>query len=176
MRFGPIDIVGAFVIEPERHVDERGSFARTFCVDELAAHGIHDDFPQGNLSHNTSRGTLRGLHYEVQPTNESKLVTCTHGEIHDVIVDVRPGSPTEGVVCAVHLTRDNGRTLYVPSGCAHGFLTLVDDVDVSYRMGARFRSDAGRGIRWDDPAFAIEWPFEPVVISERDATYPDYAG
>jgi dTDP-4-dehydrorhamnose 3,5-epimerase len=162
------------IIDLDRLEDDRGFFARTSCADELAAHGVHDSFPQSNLSHNRLRGTLRGMHYTVAPSQESKLIRCVAGAIHDVIVDLRPGSATRGQSLAVQLTRDNGRALYVPPGCAHGFLTLVDDTDVLYQMGDVFRPDTGRGLRWNDPVVAGEWPFAPVVISDRDATYPDY--
>ncbi len=164
------------MVDLDRAEDERGFFARTSCRDEFAAQGIDVQFPQSNLSHNDRRGTLRGLHYNVAPSTESKLVRCLTGAIHDVIVDLRVGSPTWLRWYAVELSRANGRALFIPVGCAHGFLTLEDDTDVLYEMGDVYRPDTARGVRWDDPAFGIEWPFEPSVISERDAAYTDFDG
>ncbi len=166
-------VPGVFVLELERHTDERGFFARSFCVDELARAGLHTDFPQGNVSSNERRHTLRGLHYNAAPHGEVKIVGCTAGAILDVAVDLRAGSPTRFQWCAVELTPASGAQLYIPAGFAHGFLTLADHTDVTYRMGARYRPDAARGVRWDDPRLAIAWPARPAVISERDATYPD---
>jgi dTDP-4-dehydrorhamnose 3,5-epimerase len=164
---------GVFLIELERHADERGFFARSFCVDELARAGLHGDFPQGNVSYNHRRHTLRGMHYQAAPHGEVKIVGCTAGAILDVVVDLRAESPTRLAWCAVELTPASGAQLYIPAGFAHGFLTLADDTEVSYRMGARYVPDAARGLRWDDPRLAIAWPARPAVISERDATYPD---
>lgn len=174
MRFSVTAVQGALVIDADRQSDDRGFFVRTFCVDEFAAAGISDTFPQSNLSHNDRRATLRGMHGETPPSAESKVVRCTVGVIHDVVVDLRPESPTFLRSAAVELSRTNGRALYIPPGCAHGFVTLVDDTDVEYLMGARYRPGAGVGFRWDDPAFAIDWPIEPLVISERDRTYADF--
>lgn len=158
----------------ERHDDDRGSFARTWCADEFAAHGLPTEFPQCNLASNRSRGTLRGMHFEPLPSGESKLVRCTVGAVFDVVIDLRPGSRTQHRSVGIELSRANGRALFVPPGCGHGYLTLVDDTDVWYHMGAPFRPGAGRGIRWNDPAFDIRWPFAPIVVAERDATYADY--
>ena len=176
MRFSPTALAGAFVIDLDRHHDERGFFARTACVDEFAAHGVEVSFPQANVSHNTRRGTLRGMHYAVAPAAESKLVRCVVGAVYDVIVDLRVGSPTRHQWFGVELSRANGRAMYVPNGVAHGFLTLMDDTDVMYLMGDVHRPETSRGVRWDDPLLAIEWPFEPTVISDRDRTYPDADG
>lgn len=162
-----------FLIELERRGDERGWFARSFCVDELARAGLHTDFPQGNVSSNARRHTLRGMHYQAAPHGEVKIVGCAAGAILDVVVDLRPGSPTRLSWCAVELTPASGAQLYIPAGFAHGFLTLADSTEVTYRMGARYVPEAGRGVRWDDPRLAIAWPARPAVISERDATYPD---
>lgn len=162
------------IVDVERQEDERGFFARVGCVDEFAASGITEQFPQVNLSHNAHRGTLRGMHYAVAPAAESKVVRCVVGAIHDVVVDVRPGSPTFGRWLGIDLSRANGRALYIPPGLAHGFLTLADDTDVLYLMGDVFRPESARGMRWDDPRFAVQWPFAPVVISERDRSYPDF--
>jgi dTDP-4-dehydrorhamnose 3,5-epimerase len=166
---------GVLIIDVERNEDERGFFARVGCVDEFAANGIIEQFPQVNLSHNARRGTLRGMHYAVSPAVESKVVRCVSGAIHDVVVDVRPGSPTFGQWLGVELSRINGRALYIPAGLAHGFLTLDDNTDVLYQMGDVFRPDSAHGFRWDDPLFGVQWPFEPIVISDRDRTYADFA-
>jgi dTDP-4-dehydrorhamnose 3,5-epimerase len=174
MKFTALRLAGAFLIELEPHTDERGFFARTFCDEEFARHGLPTRFPQNNLSRNTRAGTLRGMHYAVAPSEESKVVRCAAGAIHDVIIDLRPGSPTQGQWIAAELTGENGRALYVPSGFAHGFLTLVDDTDVLYQMGDVFRPETARGLRWNDPRFAVAWPREPAVISARDASYPDF--
>jgi len=164
---------GVFLIELERHGDDRGFFARSFCADELARAGLHTDFPQGNVSFNRRRHTLRGMHYQAAPHGEVKIVGCTAGAILDVVVDLRAGSPTRLGWCAVELTPATGAQLYIPAGFAHGFLTLADDTVVHYRMGARYVPDAARGVRWDDPRLEIAWPGRPAVISERDASYPD---
>ncbi len=173
MRLLQTDLDGAFVVELDRKEDDRGFFARIWCADEFAALGIDVTFPQANLSRNARRGTLRGMHFSVAPANESKLVRCSSGAIHDVIVDLRRGSPTLYQSFATQLSRLDGKALFVPPGFAHGFLTLEDDTDVMYLMGDRFQPDLHRGARWDDPLFGIDWPFEPEVLSERDASYPD---
>lgn len=173
MRFTPTSIAEAWLIDVERHGDERGSFARAFCEDEFSAHGLPTAFPQCNLSSNTSRHTLRGMHYNAAPFAESKLVRCVRGAIFDAIVDLRRSSPTRLQWFAAELSADNGRALFVPEGCAHGFLTLDDNSDVYYHMGQRYVADAARGFRWDDPLIGIDWPAPPAVISDRDASYPD---
>jgi dTDP-4-dehydrorhamnose 3,5-epimerase len=174
MRFEPLPLEGAWIIELERNVDERGSFARTFCEQEFAEHGLPIHYPQCNLSTNRRTGTLRGMHANIHSKSESKLVRCVRGAIFDVIIDVRPDSPSHHQWAGVELTADNGRALFVPEGFAHGFLTLADETDVYYHMGAVFQPSAARGFRWDDPAFGVTWPQPPTVISERDATYPDF--
>jgi dTDP-4-dehydrorhamnose 3,5-epimerase len=176
MRFESSELPGAYVIDLEPRADERGFFARTFCERELAEHGLPTRFPQCNLSRNRSAGTLRGMHFEALPSNESKLVRCVRGAIYDVIVDLRPSSPTRRRWLAVELTSESGRALFVPSGFAHGFLTLLDETDVLYHMGDFFRPEAARGFRYDDPFFAIKWPSAPRVISPRDAEYADFDG
>ena len=173
MRFIEQRLPGVFLIELERRTDDRGFFARSFCVDELARAGLHTEFPQGNVSFNARRHTLRGMHYNAAPHGEVKIVGCTAGAIFDVVVDLRAGSPTRLGWCAVELTQASGAQLYIPAGFAHGFLTLADDTEVAYRMGAPYVPEAARGVRWDDPRLAITWPTRPVVVSERDATYPD---
>ena len=164
---------GVYLIELERRADERGFFARSFCVDELAAAGLHTDYPQGNVSFNTRTHTLRGMHYQAAPHGEVKIVGCTAGAILDVVVDLRRGSPSFLQWCAVELTPASGAQLYIPAGFGHGFLTLADDTEVSYRMGTRYVPEAARGLRWDDPRIGITWPARPAVISARDATYRD---
>jgi dTDP-4-dehydrorhamnose 3,5-epimerase len=175
MIFSPLRLPGAFVIDLEPRRDERGFFARTWCQREFEAHGLTTQMVQANLSHNLRAGTLRGLHYQANPFAEAKLVRCTRGAIWDVIVDVRPDSPTQRQWLGVELTAENYRMLYVPEGFAHGFLTLVDDVEVSYQVSQFYTPGAERGLRWDDPALSITWPQPVRVISEKDARWPDYA-
>ena len=175
MRFVETTLPGAFLIELEQREDERGSFARTWCRDEFAAHGLSTEVAQCSLSRNTRAGTLRGLHFQAAPHQEVKLVRCTRGAIFDVIVDLRPGSETEGRWLGVELSGESGRTLYVPKGFAHGFQTLVDDSEVLYMMSDAYVPEASTGVRWDDPAFGIEWPEATErTISERDLAWPDY--
>jgi dTDP-4-dehydrorhamnose 3,5-epimerase len=174
MNFTELKLPGVFLVQLSVNVDERGFFARTFCEEELAAHGLPTRFPQCNLSRNTLAHTLRGLHFEAPPSAESKLVRCSSGAIYDVAVDLRPGSPTRFDWVAAELTAESGDALFIPAGYAHGFLTLTDGTDVFYHMGSTFRPGAGRGARWDDPRFGVDWPAPPRVISERDATYPDF--
>jgi dTDP-4-dehydrorhamnose 3,5-epimerase len=164
-------LAGAFILDIERVEDERGFFARTFCADELRAHGLEPDVAQCSVSFNHARGTLRGLHYQDAPHEEVKIVRCTRGAIWDVIADPRRDSPTYRRWIAVDLTADNRRALYIPRGLAHGFITLSEDAEVFYMMGSQYVAGAARGIRWDDPAFAIDWPIAPAVMSDRDRTY-----
>ncbi|MBK5222595.1 MAG: dTDP-4-dehydrorhamnose 3,5-epimerase [Acidimicrobiia bacterium] len=173
MRFESTSLDGVTIVELEPHVDERGAFARTFCEAEFADAGLPVAFPQCNLSINHLRGTLRGMHYSAGSHGESKLVRCVRGAVLDVVVDIRPDSPTRLRWVAVELSADNRRALFVPEGFAHGFITLADDSDVYYHMGATYRPEAARGFRWDDPSVGIDWPSPPVVISEADASYPD---
>jgi dTDP-4-dehydrorhamnose 3,5-epimerase len=168
---------GAFEIAPEPHGDERGSFARTFCVDEFAAHGLNPRVVQCNVSYNRTRGTLRGMHYQEAPYAEAKLIRCASGALYDVIVDLRDGSPTFGEWIGVELRGAPGkpsRMLYVPEGFAHGFLTLEDDTEIVYQMSALYVPGSARGFRWNDDRFGIEWPEAIHVMSERDRTYPDF--
>lgn len=164
-------LAGAFLLDIERFEDERGFFARTFCGDELRAHGLESNVAQCSVSFNHARGTLRGLHYQDAPHEEVKIVRCTRGAIWDVIVDLRRESGTYRRWTAVELTADNRRALYIPRGMAHGFITLSDDTEVFYMMANPYVAGAARGLRWDDPAFAIDWPIAPSVMSERDRTY-----
>jgi dTDP-4-dehydrorhamnose 3,5-epimerase len=174
MIFNMTKLSGACVIEIEPRADERGHFARTFCEQEFAAHGLPVRFPQCNLSFNRRAGTLRGMHFQAAPQREAKLVRCTRGAIYDVIVDLRVGSPTRFDWIGVELTSENASGLYIPEGFAHGFITLVDATEVFYHMSDFHRPEGARGVRWNDPRFGIRWPREPDVISERDATYPDF--
>lgn len=173
MRFQETTLPGVLLVELERRLDERGFFARTSCERELAARGLAARFPQCNVSFNTRAYTLRGMHYQAAPDGEVKLVRCTAGAIWDVVVDLRPGSPTRLRWYGVELTAEAHNQLYVPAGCAHGFLTLRDATEVSYQMGTFYVAAAARGFRWDDPLVGIRWPARPAVISERDRTYPD---
>jgi dTDP-4-dehydrorhamnose 3,5-epimerase len=175
MLLSPLDVAGAYLVELEPKVDERGFFARTFCEDEFRTRGLTTRFPHTNLSRNTARGTLRGMHYTVSPSQESKLVRCTAGAIYDVLLDVRSDSPTFAKWATVELSRENARAVFIPAGVAHGFLTLLGDTDVFYQMGDIYRAETARGLRWNDETFGLGWPFAPSVISERDASYPRFA-
>jgi dTDP-4-dehydrorhamnose 3,5-epimerase len=165
-------ICGAWLIEPVRKVDQRGHFMRTFCSEEFAEFGLETSFVQRSVSFNTHRGTLRGLHFQEGDNTETKLVRCTRGAIFDVIVDLRPNEPTFFQFACVELLPDRANMLYVPAGCAHGFLTLDDESEVYYEITPPYRPDASVGIRWNDPILAIPWPFQPVVMSERDQKLP----
>ena len=175
MLFEPLAVEGAFRVTLDVHGDARGGFARTFCIDEFAAAGLDFTPVQCNLSRNPVQGTLRGMHFQLPPHEEAKLVHCVRGAIFDAIVDLRPGSANFGSAAWVDLTDANDTLLYIPAGCAHGFLTMRPDSEVFYYMGRRFAAGAGAGIRWDDPALGIPWPAAPIVISERDAGYPTLA-
>ena len=174
MIFTETGLPGACVVEMERHEDERGFFARSWCRREFEAHGLKTDLVQCNVSRNRVRGTLRGLHYQIAPHEEAKLVRCTRGAIYDVVVDLRPGSSSFLQHFGTVLSADNLRGLYVPDGCAHGFVTLADDAEVFYQMSAFYVAEASRGVRWNDPAFGIVWPEPVVVMSDRDRGYPDF--
>ena len=173
MRFRPTPLGGAVVVELERHEDDRGFFARTYCDREFAAAGLPTAWPQQNLSHNNRAGTLRGMHYNAAPHHEAKLVRCVNGAIWDAVVDLRPGSPTRLQWFGVEISAEAGNALYVPEGFAHGFITLRDQTDVYYLMGKLFQGAVARGFRWNDPRIGIAWPAEPRVIADRDRTYPD---
>lgn len=172
MQFRPLSIAGAMVVEVERREDSRGFFARSFCRDEFAAQGLPPDFVQCNLSWNARRGTLRGMHFQRAPSREGKLVRCTAGAIWDVVLDLRPDSPTYLRWEAAELTASNRRALYIPPGLAHGFQTLADDTEVFYQMTDMYAPDLADGVRWNDPAFGIDWPVADPILSERDAAYP----
>lgn len=174
MKFRPTTLPGAFVIELEPRRDPRGLFARTWCRRELAQQGLETAVEQCSLSFNPRAGTLRGMHYQAPPHGEVKIVRCTRGALYDVIVDLRPSSPAFRRWFGVELSADNRRMLYIPEGVAHGFLTLVPDTEVSYQMSRVHVPEAARGVRWNDPAFAIDWPAPVECLSERDRSYPDF--
>ncbi len=174
MKFARTPIAGGWLLALEPIEDERGFFARTFCAEEFAEHGLDSELVQCSVSFNHRRGTLRGMHYQAAPHEEGKLVRCTRGAIWDVIVDLRPDAPSFRQHCGARLDEVNRLAVWVPPGVAHGFLTLTDDAEVFYQMSVAFEPSAARGVRWNDPAFAIDWPAEPAVISERDAGYPDF--
>lgn len=174
MRLIAQKIAGVFFVEAEPHRDERGSFARIFCVQEFAAAGIAFTTAQINLSGNARRYTLRGLHYQDPPFAEAKFVRAVKGRAFDVVVDLRKESPTHRHWLSVELDSARMNGVFVPEGCAHGFLTLEDDTDILYQMGRVHVDGHARGVRWNDPAFAIAWPATPAVIAPRDANYPDY--
>jgi dTDP-4-dehydrorhamnose 3,5-epimerase len=176
MIFTESALPGAYVVEMERIEDDRGFFARSFCADEFAARGLPANMPQCSVSFNSRRATLRGLHYQGEPHAEDKLVRCTAGAIFDVIVDLRPSSVTRRRWIGLELTAENRRALFVPKGFAHGFMTLTDTTEVLYMMSVPYAPGFARGVRWNDPALAIDWPFEPQHITDRDAGYPLLGG
>lgn len=172
--FTPTPLPGALLIEPESREDHRGSFTRIFCVEEFAAHGLETRLVQSSLSYNHRRGTLRGMHFQAAPREEVKVVRCVRGAIHDVIIDLRPDSPTYMKHFAAVLSAENRRALYIPKGFAHGFQTLEDGSEVLYQMSEFYSPEHARGVRWNDPAFGIDWPIADPIILDRDASYPDY--
>jgi dTDP-4-dehydrorhamnose 3,5-epimerase len=174
MIFTETQLRGAFVIDIEKKEDERGFFARTFCEREFAEHGLETRFVQCSISHNTRKGTLRGLHYQAGPCEEVKLVRCTAGALYDVIVDLRRDSPTFKKSFGAELSADNCRLLYIPKQFAHGFQTLQDHTEILYQMTQFYSPESARGVRWNDPAFGIQWPPDERIINERDQKYPDF--
>ncbi len=172
MIFTPMALEGVWQIDLERRVDPRGYFARFYCADEFAAHGLPTRFVQCNASFNAQRGTLRGLHWQNEPYAEGKLVRCTRGAIFDVAVDLRKTSPTRYRWVGTELSEQNGRALYIPPGFAHGFQTLEDDSEVFYQMTEAYHADLARGVRWDDPMFGIAWPVAVPILSDRDLSLP----
>ena len=172
MRFTETRLKGAFIIEPERLEDERGFFARTFCQKEFEAHGLNPRLVQCNISYNKHKGTLRGIHYQVAPMAEAKLVRCTRGAFYDIIIDLRPESPTYCQWLAEELNAKNFKMIYIPEGFANGFQTLEDETEVFYQMSEFYSPEHARGVRWDDPVFGIEWPLNSKIISEKDKNYP----
>jgi dTDP-4-dehydrorhamnose 3,5-epimerase len=174
MIFGEASVAGAFVIEPERHEDDRGSFARLWCAREFEERGLDPRLVQSSLSTNTRAGTLRGMHYSVRPHAESKVVRCVRGAVYDVVLDLREESPTFRRWFAATLSADNGLAVYVPEGVAHGFQTLEPSSDVLYQMSEFYDPACARGVRWNDPAFGIHWPEAQRTISERDAGFSGF--
>ena len=174
MVFTEMTLQGAFIIDIEPVADERGFFARSWCQREFAAHDLCTQWVQCNISFNKQRGTLRGMHYQVAPFAETKLLRCTSGALYDVIIDLRPESSTFKQWMAVELTAANHRMLYVPEGFGHGFQTLEDNTEIFYQMSQFYAPEYARGIRWDDPTFKISWPVDARIISERDRSFPDF--
>jgi dTDP-4-dehydrorhamnose 3,5-epimerase len=174
MIFNQSELSGVFEIHPEIMTDERGFFARTWCQKEFESHGLSSSLVQCSLSFNRRKGTLRGMHYQEAPNSEVKLVRCTMGAIYDVVLDLRPQSASYKNWIAVVLTAEKRNMVYIPKGCAHGFLTLEDASEVFYQMSEFYSPESARGVRWDDPEFGIQWPEKVVVISERDRTYPNF--
>lgn len=175
MIFRETPLTGAFIVEVERHEDERGFFARSFCREEFARHGIDAEVAQCNVSYNAQRGTLRGLHWQREPHQEGRLVRCTAGAIFDAIVDLRPESPTFTHALSVVLSAEERNQVWVPKGFAHGFLTLAAGCEVSYQMSVPYAPGHDAGYRYDDPTFAIPWPEQVRVVSERDLALPHFS-
>ena len=171
MQFVETSLPGVFEIRIEPHCDQRGFFARTWCEQEFAAHGLNPRLVQCNVSFNSRKGTLRGMHFQIAPHAEAKVVRCTRGSVYDVILDLRPESPMRKQWVGIRLTAQNRTMAYIPEGCAHGFITLEDDTEVFYQMSEFYEPESARGVRWDDPAFGIVWPAKVEVISQRDAGY-----
>ena len=165
---------GAYIIEPERLEDERGFFARSWCKREFEAHGLNPNLAQCNISFNKTKGTLRGMHYQVAPYQETRLVRCTSGAIYDVLIDLRPNSQTFKKWFSVTLSAENRKMIYVPENFAHGFLTLEDNTEVFYQMSEFYAPECAGGVKWNDPAFNIQWPEEIKVISKKDKNYPNF--
>ena len=176
MFFTETELTGAYIIDLDRREDNRGFFARTWAQEEFEAHGLNSRVVQANLSYNHTRGTIRGMHYQRAPYAETKLVRCVQGAIYDVIIDLRPESATYKRWIGVELTAQNRRALFIPEGFAHGFQTLADNSDVTYQVSEFYTPGAEGGIRYNDPAFEIQWPLEVTVISEKDKQWPDFAG
>ena len=174
MRFNETPLKSAFTIELEPTGDERGFFSRLFCVKEFAQHGIDPTVVQANDSRSALKGTLRGLHYQLAPMEETKLVRCIEGSIFDVIIDLRPSSETFKQWFGAELSASNRRMMFVPKGFAHGFITLADNSEVIYLVSQYYSKELERGLRWNDPAFNIQWPIAPTVVSERDNNHPDF--
>jgi dTDP-4-dehydrorhamnose 3,5-epimerase len=172
MHFIETAVPGGWIIDPERHEDERGHFWRAWCSDEFAAHGIHFVPVQANMGYNIHKGTVRGMHFQEAPALEGKLMRCTRGAVFDVIIDLRPESPFFRRWYGVELTSENGRMVYVPERCGHGYQTLEECTEIYYMTSARYTPAAVRGIRFNDPGFAIEWPLHPTTISQQDRNWP----
>jgi dTDP-4-dehydrorhamnose 3,5-epimerase len=174
MIFKETRLKGAYIIEIEALEDERGFFARSFCQKEFEEHGLNPCIVQCSISYNKERGTLRGMHYQVAPYEEAKLVSCVRGAIYDVIIDLRPSSPTCSQWLAAELSSENNNMIYIPKGFAHGFQTLKDDTVVFYQMSEFYHPECARGVRWDAPVFGVKWPLHNPILSERDLAYKDF--
>ncbi|MCZ6800222.1 MAG: dTDP-4-dehydrorhamnose 3,5-epimerase [Nitrospirae bacterium] len=174
MIFTETTLKGAFLIDLEKLEDSRGFFARTWCQREFETHGINFKLVQCNVSYNKGKGILRGMHFQSSPHEEAKLICCIKGAIFDVIIDLRPGSPTFSQHITAVLTAENRRMIYVPEGFAHGFQTLQDDTEIFYQMSEYYAPEYAKGVRWSDPVFGIQWPDDERVISDRDQSYPDF--
>ncbi len=172
MRFLATGIEGAWVVDPTPHQDSRGRFFRAWCAREFQEHGVDFVPVQANMGFSVTTGTVRGMHFQVAPALEAKLVRCTRGAMFDIVLDLRPGSPTFRQWYGVELTPENGRMLFVPENCAHGYQTLVPDTEMYYMTSANYAPDAARGVRFDDPAFAIQWPLPVTIVSEQDQNWP----
>ena len=172
MKFSQARLPGVWVIDLERRTDERGFFARTYCDEEFAAHGLNTRWPQANTSFTRRRGFIRGMHFQAEPHPEIKVVRCTAGAIYDVVVDVRSGLPSFGQWEGFELTAENRRSLYIPAGFAHGFQCLVEGCEVAYLMSDYYVAELARGVRWNDPAIGLQWPSRDAAVSERDAKLP----
>ncbi len=172
MKFTPTKLAGVWVLDLERREDDRGFFARQWCARELGAHGLNSRLAQGSVSFNHKRGTLRGIHLQAAPHAEAKVVRCSRGAIYDVAVDLRPASPTYKQWVAAELSADNGRMLYIPEGCGHGFQTLTDAAEVCYQISEFYFPELSQGVHYSDPALAIPWPVAPPILSERDRAFP----
>lgn len=174
MLFSSTKLPGVFLIDIEQKSDNRGFFSRTLCEEELARKGLVSRFVQTSISFNTKAGTLRGMHWQVPPHEETKIVRCTQGRVWDVAVDLRPDSPTYKQWVGVELSAENHRSIYIPAGFAHGFVTLEDDSEMLYSISAFYHPECSNGARWDDGAFGIEWPVKPGVIAEKDLTWKPF--
>ena len=172
MKLTPTELTGVWTLDLAPHTDERGFFARAWCQRELAAQGLETDLVQCNISFNAKRGTLRGMHWQAAPHEETKIVRVTRGALYDVVVDVRPDSPTFGRWIGVELSADNRRALYIGTGFAHGFQTLEDDTEIFYQMGESYHAESMRALRWDDPDVGIAWPIAEPILSDRDRRHP----
>jgi dTDP-4-dehydrorhamnose 3,5-epimerase len=175
MIFNETEIPGAYTVEMEKREDSRGFFARSWCRREFGEHGLIGRIAQINVSFNSRKHTLRGFHYQVAPYQEDKLLRCTRGAVHDVLLDLRPESPTFSRHLEVDLSAANYRMLLVPKGCANAFLTLTDETEITYLVSEFYAPASERGVRWNDRAFGIRWPAEPAVISEKDSSWPNFA-
>ena len=174
MKFINQKIDGFYLIKPTLHQDERGVFRRSFCEDEFASHGIKFNVKQGNISENFKKHTLRGFHYQISPSKESKIISCITGSLFNVVIDLREGSKTYHEWISLEISANKKESIYVPPGCANAFLTLSDNTIVHYYMGDSFSPDSYRGIRYNDPMFSVKWPFQPKIISDQDLTILDY--